>query len=152
MKTEVRCAGGRGRQYSLVTVPWISMTRLQVTKGGLEKKMASARWKNEERSGGGELITRRAVILAFSRGRPRLLPTRAEPVFLAAIARAWSSRAWLRGNGGFGCFPRCRGGLQLRSLARRGCRQPINPSLHPVGLVGPKNAIASLMMLSGVHR
>jgi hypothetical protein len=29
--------------------------------------------------------------------------------------------------------------LQLRGLARRGCRQPINPSLHPVGLVGPKN-------------
>jgi hypothetical protein len=32
------------------------------------------------------------------------------------------------------------GELQLRSLARRWCRQPINPSLHPVGLVGPKNA------------
>jgi hypothetical protein len=33
-----------------------------------------------------------------------------------------------------------RGELQLCGLARRGCRQPINPSLHPVGLVGPKNA------------
>jgi hypothetical protein len=63
--------------------------------------MAIMRWKIEERSDGGELITRRdgakrrAVTLAFPRARPRLPPARAEPIFLAAIARACSSRAWL---------------------------------------------------------
>jgi hypothetical protein len=78
--------------------PRISATRLQ---DEVEKKMASARWRNEEMSGRGELITRRdgakrrVITLAFPRTRPRLPPPCVEPIFLAAIARAWSSRAWL---------------------------------------------------------
>jgi hypothetical protein len=53
-------------------------------------------------------MKRRAVNLAFPRTHPRLLPARAEPIFLAAIARASGSRAWLRGNGGCGRFLGCR--------------------------------------------
>jgi hypothetical protein len=99
IKTEVRCAGGRGRQYSPVTAPRISTTRLQETEDEVEKKMVGTRWKNEERSDGGELITRRdgmkrrAVNLAFPRTHPRLPPARVEPIFLATIARACGSRA-----------------------------------------------------------
>jgi hypothetical protein len=46
----------------------------------VEKKRVSARWMNEEKTGGGELITRmndtkwREVTLAFPRAPPHLPP------------------------------------------------------------------------------
>jgi hypothetical protein len=114
--------------------------------------MASERWKNEERSGRGELITRRdgakrrVVTLAFLRVRPCLPPARAEPIFSGRHRPRLELQSLAAGKRGIWVFPRMQaagvgggvgwGGLQLRSLARRGCR--INPSLHPVGLVGQK--------------
>jgi hypothetical protein len=93
--------GERGRQCSLATAPWISTTKLQETKDEVEKKMASTRWKNEETSGRGDLITRRdgvkrrEVTLAFARA-------------LVSRLHARSQFFWPRGNEGFGHFPECR--------------------------------------------
>jgi hypothetical protein len=59
----------------------------------VEKKRASARWKNEETTGGGELITGRngakwrEVTLAFPRAPPHLPPARVGAKDSPAIAR-----------------------------------------------------------------
>jgi hypothetical protein len=99
-----------------------------------------------EEEGGGEIITRRnganwrAVTLAFPRAPPLLPPARAEPTFLAAIARACSAQARLWRNGGFerlwGCRRRGGGGI---ASGQPGSRVDAGV-LHIVGLVGPKKA------------
>ena len=92
----------------------ISATRQQETTEKAERKKASTSERMEERDGNGEHIMRsddgkgRAVTLGFSRAPPHLPPARAEPKFLASIARACSSRAWLPRNEVHGRFSRCR--------------------------------------------
>jgi hypothetical protein len=44
---------------SPVTATRTSTTKLQETEGKVEKKRVSVRWMNEEKTGGGDLITRR---------------------------------------------------------------------------------------------
>ena len=105
----------RGRKVcSPATTMRNSATRQQETEEKAERKRASASERMEERDGDGEHITRsdggkgRAVTLGFPRAPRHLPPARAEPKFLAAIARACTSRAWLPRNEVHGRFSRCR--------------------------------------------
>jgi hypothetical protein len=74
--------------------------------------MASERWKNEERSGRGELITRRdgakrrVVTLAFLRVRPCLPPARAEPIFSGRHRPRLELQSLAAGKRGIWVFPR----------------------------------------------
>ena len=92
----------------------ISATRQQEIAEKAERKSASTSERMEERDGDGDHITRsdggkgRAVTLGFPCAPPHLPPARAEPKFLAAIARACTSRAWLPRNEVHGRFSRCR--------------------------------------------
>jgi hypothetical protein len=120
--------GERGRQCSLATAPWISTTKLQETKDELEKKMASTRWKNEETSGRGELITRRdgvkrrEVTLAFARAP--LSPACMRGANFSG--RGETKDSVISPNAGD------RGGT-VAWPGSVGCMQPINPRLQPIG-------------------
>ena len=134
-----------GGRFDLpATTMRISATRQQEIAEKAERKRASASERMEERDGDGEHIMRsgggkgRAVTLGFPRAPPHLPPARAEPKFLASIARACSSRAWLPRNEVHGRFSRCRRrGQNCMTGARpwTASRQPIAAGLHPGSLV-----------------